>query len=1052
MASSTERITVKLPDGFDPSRHSKALEKKIADKHGGGFEIDSISEGVAVATRQVTITEVSTNTASRTKDVRLPRTVKPSDGDKMAVKLADQHGEGWEMTRFEPFLGRATLTQLTDEMGRCRGAAAVALGVKPWDVQVAQRPDGGFDLELPKSYVPSKHDSKLEEVATGVVGYDGWYLKTDPQKLRASLIPSAPPTFPNTVGFPVKKLGRGSLDESPFGIKLPLPGETTGEEIAIDWTASAFSLLAGTPGSGKRQPLDSRVPVPVSGRFPNGWATIGKLNLGDEVFAASGEVANVDYLSPIIEDPIYELMFSDGQSVRCDPAHLWTVSDRQSRNAHLPRMDSKRAYVDVRRRQELERLTAVAALTADHALGADTRTLAQLTGLSHQRVQSFARQASLPFRVDPGSGQPRFYPVDEFVNAWKDHLQGNYDAFERQPLLKTVTAEEMASAVRVEDGRSNYAVRTAGSLLAPEATLPISPYLLGAWLGDGTSRNSGITVGSQDYEEMYALLTSEWPSVSRIENNSRSTAKVIHFGRPMPEKCLHGHNNWKVPVLGYSRYCLDCRGDGVLDRSNLPLSEMLIQHGLRQNKHVPAAYLRSSHAQRLALLQGLMDTDGSISESGSCELTLCNQRLASGALELIRSLGIKCSMNESPSSITEADPDNAGIKRRRTVGTRYRMHFTTDLAVFRLSRKAERVPSTLRDTQNWIYVTEIRWVGRALGRCIRIDHPSHLYLTEGFIPTHNTVALNALIAHGRSNGSELVIVDDPSKAVDFMWCKDYVRDGGWGCDSDKAAVATLQMVYNEGRERAKVLAQKGYVNWLDMPEKERYKPIFIVVDEVSALLVTDKIPGGIPKDHPLVREATERNLMKIQLGALISKIVAEQRFVGMRMILSTQVTNNNTGVPPTLKAKIGHKMLQGVNPSKSARQQSFSDESAVPHVPDNVKSGGKAGKGVGVADLEGQSPAVYKSYFATTDDYRSVFERLGLQKTSQPEPTAAQIAKYTPSLDDEADEKSATAARRAAMKDPGADQYGEAVYDADGKPLKGAALAAAQSKALAAHS
>lgn len=130
------RITVKLPDGFDPLRHSKALEKKITDKHGGGFEIDSISEGVAVATRQVTITEVSTNTASRTKDVRLPRTVKPSDGEKMAVKLADQHGEGWEMTRFEPFLGRATLTQLTDEMGRCRGAAAVALGVKPWDVQV----------------------------------------------------------------------------------------------------------------------------------------------------------------------------------------------------------------------------------------------------------------------------------------------------------------------------------------------------------------------------------------------------------------------------------------------------------------------------------------------------------------------------------------------------------------------------------------------------------------------------------------------------------------------------------------------------------------------------------------------------------------------------------------------------------------------------------------------------------------------------------------------------------------------------------------------------
>src|SRR5699024_1652907 len=118
------------------------------------------------------------------------------------------------------------------------------------------------------------------------------------------------------------------------------------------------------------------------------------------------------------------------------------------------------------------------------------------------------------------------------------------------------------------------------------------------------------------------------------------------------------------------------------------------------------------------------------------------------------------------------------------------------------------------------------------------------------------------------------------------------------------------------------------------------------------------------------QEAVETNLLKVQLASLISKIVAEQRFVGMRMVLSTQVTNNNTGVPPSLKAKIGHKILQGVNPSKAARTQAFSDESAVPVVPENVKSGGAVARGVGVADLEGQAPAVYKSYFATTDDYR----------------------------------------------------------------------------------
>lgn len=570
MATSTERVVVKLPAGFKAEKHQRAIEKKIAEKHGEGFEIDSIEsrgEGeeaymVAVATRAVAITEVTQAKGSPTKEVRLTRNVKPSDGDKQAVKLADQHGDGWEMTKFEPFLFKAVLTKLTPDEARCRGAVSTALGVKPWDVQVKGRLDGGFDLELPKSYQPSKHDAKLEDVAVTVVGNEGWYVTADAKKLTASIIPSDPPTFPAAIPFPMRKLGKGTLDESPFGMALPAPGETVGSTVSIDWTAQAFALLAGTPGSGK------------------------------------------------------------------------------------------------------------------------------------------------------------------------------------------------------------------------------------------------------------------------------------------------------------------------------------------------------------------------------------------------------------------------------------------------------------------------------------------------------SVTLNALVAYNRSNGSELVIVDDPSKAVDFMWCKDYVRDGGWGCDSDRGAVATLQMVYNEGKRRGQILADKGYVNWLDMPESERFKPIFIVVDEVSALLVTDKIPSGIPKDHPLVREAAESNLMKIQLGSLIGKIIAEQRFVGMRMILSTQVTNNNTGVSPSLKAKIGHKILQGANPSKSARGQAFSDESAVPVVPENVKGGGKAAKGVGVADLEGMTPVVYKSYYASVDAYRDAFAKLGLSKSSRPAPTAAEIAKYTPSLDDDEDAKSQVTQRRAAMADPMAAVMGDSGLDENGRPLKGAALAAAQSRVL----
>lgn len=122
MASSTERIRVKLPGNFDPNRHMAQLMKKIADAHGEGFEVDSIEDGVAVATRQVAITEVSHNDKSKTKEVRLPRSVKSTDGEKVAVKLTDQHGDGWEMTGPGPHVEERCGWSRGPSAASCRGS------------------------------------------------------------------------------------------------------------------------------------------------------------------------------------------------------------------------------------------------------------------------------------------------------------------------------------------------------------------------------------------------------------------------------------------------------------------------------------------------------------------------------------------------------------------------------------------------------------------------------------------------------------------------------------------------------------------------------------------------------------------------------------------------------------------------------------------------------------------------------------------------------------------------------------------------------------------
>jgi hypothetical protein len=188
-------------------------------------------------------------------------------------------------------------------------------------------------------------------------------------------------------------------------------------------------------------------------------------------------------------------------------------------------------------------------------------------------------------------------------------------------------------------------------------------------------------------------------------------------------------------------------------------------------------YLRASREQRLALLQGLMDTDGTVDVNGSCELCLCNERLINDALELIRSLGIKASMTDSDAMITEDDPDNPGQKRRRVTGTRWRIHFTTTQDVFRLPRKLARLPVETRATQDWLYITDITPVDTVPARCITVDSPDHTYLIEGFIPTHNTYLLQHLTAQAALAGQKVVFIN-PKPYDDLSPTADMLRERG----------------------------------------------------------------------------------------------------------------------------------------------------------------------------------------------------------------------------------------------------------------------------------
>ena len=146
-------------------------------------------------------------------------------------------------------------------------------------------------------------------------------------------------------------------------------------------------------------------------------------------------------------------------------------------------------------------------------------------------------------------------------------------------------------------------------LQGEEAALPLSPYVLGVWLGDGAKRGTRVTAGFADADELEGLLLLEGIQVSRSS-----------------------HSN-----------CVSLRiGNGVRGkRASSDFANALRALGVFESKHVPRPYLLASPRQRLGLLQGLMDTDGSVSARGTAVFVNTNEALVDAVAFLARSLGMR---------------------------------------------------------------------------------------------------------------------------------------------------------------------------------------------------------------------------------------------------------------------------------------------------------------------------------------------------------------------------------------------------------------------------
>lgn len=216
----------------------------------------------------------------------------------------------------------------------------------------------------------------------------------------------------------------------------------------------------------------------------------------------------------------------------------------------------------------------------------------------------------------------------------------------------------------------------------PAQDLPVNPYVLGVWLGNGTASLGRITSHLDDV----AWFRNEFEAAGY---ETTPQADPHNFG-----------------VLGLRAALRDL---GVLD-----------------NKHVPERYLTGSVDQRMALLQGLMDTDGTVTTAGQCSFSNTDVSLIMALRETLHSLGVKARVC--------CYTARGGSYSSRTI--EYRVNFKLADAC-RIPRKRERTftPTDKRSRSVGVELTD----RRAAVQCITVEREDGLFLAgRGYVVTHNS--------------------------------------------------------------------------------------------------------------------------------------------------------------------------------------------------------------------------------------------------------------------------------------------------------------------------
>lgn len=279
--------------------------------------------------------------------------------------------------------------------------------------------------------------------------------------------------------------------------------------------------------------------------------------------------------------------------------------------------------------------------------------------------------------------------------------------------LKNLTLQEMMEkGIRISaKSGARFRMPINGCVEFSDKELSVHPYILGVFLGDGCCKERYLTLSSNDL-----------PVVEKVAKLLNATA----------DKLSENNYSWRFMKGGKALTTKEVFGDiasWVMRGSN--------------EKAIPTDYLHGSRDQRIALLQGLFDTDGSVSSksNGLASFSTTSSELYAGVSYLLRSLGL-------PTSTSSKAVCRGRVKQNGTCSTDYvvRTHLKPDQfdVCFSLPRQIEKLKSVFgtfkrpsKCTER-VALTDVREIEPCEQVCILVDNPEHLFLANDFLVTHNT--------------------------------------------------------------------------------------------------------------------------------------------------------------------------------------------------------------------------------------------------------------------------------------------------------------------------